>query len=135
MKFLRDFIKEGDTLVSLCVDFMLVVLKSDKLVNLIKNEKEGLKDNYNIFLKTLPEGEVKYSYDRKYLEALSEIERANKIRKSSITALNAFKKAHNKMVEKISKRQDIKEIYKELLDLIDSSAKLSEIIIKAKKKK
>jgi hypothetical protein len=123
MSLLRDYVQQGDTLVGVCVDSMVVILKGASLKKLMDNEKEGLRDNYRIFLNTLPTTEATYIYDRQYLTLLKEIEEAEAIRKKSITALQAFKRAHAKMATDVMLRKDATEFYEEILDFAAEWAK------------
>jgi hypothetical protein len=130
MHFLRDFIERGDTLVGICVDSMVSVLRSERMVGLIENERCGLEDNYRIFLKTFPAGSVSFVYDRVFVLNLRRIDEVEKIRRSCISSLNAFKRAHSKVAKDVSKRRDGVEVYEELVELARQTGELLRIINK-----
>lgn len=125
MKILRDYVIQADTLVAACVDAMVEILKSERLKNLIKNERDGLRDNYLVLLKTLnTTNELSYSYDIRYINDIKELDDVEKLRRLSISSLQAFKRAHAKMAKEIVKRKDIKEVYEELIDYSLESLKI-----------
>lgn len=130
MHILRDYLHAADTLIGVTVDSMVVILKSGQMQTLIAHEQESLRDDYRIFLKRLPEQTVSMEWDRMYLDALASVKAAEDMRRSCISGLQAFKRAHHKMVEETMKRQDIEEVWEGLKDLAGYSADLSEIIRK-----
>lgn len=128
MSLLRDYIREGDTIVGVAVDSMVSILKSESLKELISHERAALKSDYTAFLRTLPSGST-IEYDRLYIESLSIVERAEKMRRSCITGLQAFRRAHRRMVKEVGRRQDISEVIEELETLATEGARLRSLIV------
>ena len=119
MLFLRDFIVRGDTLVGVCVDSMVAVLKSEGFRELVENERAGLDNNYKLFLDMLPDGNVSFYYDREFVSNLQKIDDVESLRRGCITSLNAFKRAHSRVASEVLKRKDGDDIYQELIDLAE----------------
>jgi hypothetical protein len=118
-KTVRSFVTEGDTLVATCVAGLLELLKKGEVNELIENEVEGLKSNYEAYLHRLEQsGEMAdLSADRRYIELVKRLENAKKTRNRCITALQSLKRAHNKLVKELEKKQKIDFYYEELLEL------------------
>ncbi len=127
-KILRDFITQGDTLVASTVDFMVDLLKSENLSSLIKNEKEGLRINYSSYLNSPNTSTDVYLMDKQYLSLLEQIEKIELIRRRCISSLQAFKRAHNKIVKGLERRQDIEQVYDELIEYALEVNKILELI-------
>ena len=118
-KTVKDFVAEGDTLVALCTEGLIDLLKKGELDELIKNENEGLKSNYEAYLYRLElSGEMPdISYDRTYIELINRIENAKYTRARCVTALQSLKRAHNKLVKELEKRKKTDYLFEELLEL------------------
>ena len=118
-KTVKSFVMEGDTLVAACVDGLIELLKQGELIALIDNESEGLKNNYSAYLNRLEiSGEMPdIVYDRKYIDLIKRIENAKYTRSRCITALQALKRAHNKLAAELVKRQNMNYLLDELLEL------------------
>ena len=118
-KTVKDFVNEGDTLVSVCVDGLIELLRKGELDELIENESEGLKNNYEAYLNRLEQsGEMPdISYDRIYIEQMRRIENAKYTRSRCVTALQSLKRAHNKLAKELEKRKKMDHLFDELLEL------------------
>ena len=118
-KTVKSFVTEGDTLVAVCVDGLIEILRTGNLIELIENESEGLKNNYRTYLNRLEMAEVvpDIAYDRMYIELIKRIEKAKYTRTRCITALQSLKRAHNKLVGELEKRKNIDFFIDELLEL------------------
>ena len=118
-KTAKQFVTEGDTLVAACVDGLIELLRKGDLEELIVNESEGLKSNYETYLRRLESsGQMPdISYDRKYIEMTKRLEIAKKSRSRCVTALQSLKRAHAKLVKELDKRKKTDYLFDELLEL------------------
>ena len=127
--FLKDFIIEGDTLISVCVDSLCGILKGDKMNSLIENECEGLQNNYKIYLSVMetrglyPEMEA----DRHYIELYEEAAGIKQIRNKCVSALRSFKNAHGKLARALENEEDI-QFYPQLLEFNQMTSELCRLI-------
>ncbi len=118
-KFVKSFVTEGDTLVAACIDGLIDLLKKGDLIELIDNESEGLKRNYEAYLHRLalsglpPDREA----DRQYIELVKRIELAKKTRSHCVTALQSLRRAHAKLVTELQKKQDVDFYIEEFIEL------------------
>ena len=118
-KTVRSFMTEGEPLVNACIDGLIELLRNGDLIDLIENESEGLKNNYEAYLYRLELGGLPADFDadRKYLELVKRMEVVKKTRSRCITALQSLKRAHTKLVTELEKRQKIDFFVDELLEL------------------
>ena len=118
-KAVRAFITEGDTLVALCVDGLIDLLKQGELISLIENESEGLKNNYESYLHRLELNGLPadLAADRRYIELVKQVEKAKYTRGRCVTALQAFKRAHSKIVDELKTKQKVDFFIDELIEL------------------
>lgn len=118
-KAVRSFMSQGDTLVSVCVDGIIELLKKGELIELIENESTGLKNNYAAYLYRLELDRFPpdLTSDRKYIELVKQVEFVKYTRSRCITALQSLKRAHSKFVVELEKRQKIDFFFSELLEL------------------
>lgn len=129
-KMVRAFVNEGDTLVSSCVDGLIELLKKGEVNELIENEAEGLKNHYDSYLHRLESAGAiaDMSADRRYIELVKQMEAVKKTRNRCVTALQSLKRAHNKLVKELEKKQKIDYYYEELLELNTLSLQLQKMI-------
>lgn len=118
-KAVRSFVTEGDTLVALCVEGLIDLLKKGDLIALIDNESDGLKANYKAYLYRLELGGLPadFAADRKYIELVKRLELAKYTRGRCVTALQALRRAHAKLVEELKKKQNVDFYIDELIEL------------------
>lgn len=118
-KVVRSFITEGDPFVAACVDSLVELLKKGDLDELITNESEGLKNNYEAYLHHLEVTgrPADLSADRRYVELTRRMEAVKKTRSRCVTALQSLKRAHAKLTGELQKKQKIDFYYDELLEL------------------
>jgi hypothetical protein len=129
-KAVRAFVTEGDTLLSACVDGLIELLRRGDLIDLIENESEGLKNNYEAYLHRLELSGLPpdFAADRKYIELVKRIEVAKKTRSRCITALQSLKRAHAKLVKELEKKQKMDYFIDELIELNTLALYLQNII-------
>ena len=118
-KTVKSFVITGDTLVAACVDGLIELLKTGEVIELIENENEGLKNNYNAYLRRLESSGAMpdIEQDRRYVDLVKRVEKAKYTRSRCITALQALKRAHNKLAVELVKRQNMNYLIDELLEL------------------
>jgi hypothetical protein len=118
-KTVRAFVNEGDTLVAVCTDGLIELLKKGDLTDLIENESEGLKNNYEAYLHRLESaGEMPdISDDRRYVDLVKRMETVKKTRSRCVTALQSLKRAHAKLAKELQKKQKADFYYDELIEL------------------
>lgn len=129
-KAVRSFVAEGDTLVAACTDGLVELLKKGDLIALIENEKEGLKSNYEAYLRRLELSDLPsdFAADRKYIELVKRIASVEKTRSRCITALQSLKRAHAKLAKELEKRQKIDFFIDELIELNTLSLQLQTML-------
>ena len=95
----RNIVVVGDTLVAASCDSLMDILRSDEMDELIRHERESLRDNYAAYLAALElRGEpVPFESDRLYVELLRRTDELPDIRNSCVSALRSFKNAHAKL--------------------------------------
>ena len=118
-KAVRMFVTQGDTLLSNCVDGIIDLLKKGDLMELIENEREGLKSNYSAYLHRLELSGLPadFAADRKYIDLVKKVEDAKYTRSRCVTALQSLKRAHAKLVTELQKKQKIDFYFGELIEL------------------
>jgi hypothetical protein len=129
-KIVKSFVTEGDTLLSACVDGLIDLLKKGDLIELIENESEGLKNNFNAYLHQLELAGLPadFNADRKYVELVKRVEKAKYTRGRCVTALQALKRAHAKLVEELKKKQNVDFFIDELIELNTLALQLQKMI-------
>jgi hypothetical protein len=125
-KIVKSFVTEGDTLVSICVDGLVELLKKGDMSDLIENESEGLKNNYESYLYRLESsGEMPdINNDRNYISLVRRIEKVKNTRTRCVTALQSLKRAHKKLVTELDKRRNIDYILEDMIELNSLSLQL-----------
>lgn len=95
----RNIVVAGDTLVTASCDSLIAILRSDEMNELIRHERESLRDNYAAYLTALElRGEpVPFESDRLYVELLRRADELSSVRNSCVSALRSFKNAHAKL--------------------------------------
>ena len=95
----RNIVVTGDTLVTASCDSLMAILRSDEMNELIRHERESLRDNYAAYLAALElRGEpVPFESDRLYVELLRRADELSSVRNSCVSALRSFKNAHAKL--------------------------------------
>ncbi len=128
-KVLGEAIIQGDTLVLMCVDSLIGILKSKELSSLITNEKVGLSDNYRAYLMSYEaRGEtVGLEADRRYVEMYARIDAVTGVRNRCVSALRSLKKAHHRLVESFEDEEDT-TIFTDLLEFNEKAAELCKLI-------
>ena len=118
-KAVKSFVTEGDTLLAVCIDGLVDLLKKGDLIDLIENESEGLKNNYEAYLRRLELNGLPadFAADRKYIELVKRVEKAKYTRGRCVTALQSLKRAHAKVVEELKQKQKVDFYIDELIEL------------------
>lgn len=128
-KALREYVTIGDTLVGLCVDQMVEILKDEKVRILIKQESVSAKEDYMAYVHYMGvRGSViPMEADERYIEILGGLDKTEKIRRSTISSLQALKRGHHKLMLDIKSTQKIDVVFAELVELSNESARLSKL--------
>ena len=118
-KAVRSFVTEGDTLVAACTDGLIELLKNGDLIDLIENESQGLKNNYEAYLHRLELSGLPADFeaDRKYIDLVKRMEAAKKSRSRCVTALQSLRRAHATLVQELEKKQNLDFLIDELIEL------------------
>lgn len=128
----RNIVVVGDTLVAASCDSLMDILRSDEMDELIRHERESLRDNYATYLMALElRGEpVPFESDRLYVELLRRADELPDIRNSCVSALRSFKNAHAKMADDFAagKKEVPEELWEEVLRLNVLAAQVSEML-------
>jgi len=129
-KVVRAFVTEGDTLVAACVDGLIELLKKGDLIDLIENESEGLKNNYEAYLHRLELAGLPADFeaDRRYITLVKRIELAKRARSRCVTALQSLRRAHAKLVIELEKKQKVDFLIDELIELNTLALHLQDMI-------
>ena len=129
-KLLKEFMTKGDSIVSICCDSLIAVLKSDALIELIDNEEAALKYDYSRFLEfATPKPEILIEYDRRYVHLSASMTTVKSLRTQCCRGLKAFQKAHSSLVKEMNRKKD-SDIYPDLLELIKISSQICLLIKK-----
>jgi len=132
-KALREFISEGDTLISVLSDNLAEILSGSEIKALIQNEREGLQSNYLAFLKmTRPYENI--SEDRRYINLLERAGSLEEIRRSSVSAVKSLRRAHSKMAAEIMRKKSFTEARLQIDEFITEVRSLSKAAGKAIRK-
>ena len=122
----------GDTLVAASCDSLMEILRSDEMDDLIRHERESLRDNYSAYLTALElRGEpVPFESDRLYVELLRRADELPDIRNSCVSALRSFKNAHARLAADFAagKKEVPEELWTEVLRLNVLAAQVSEML-------
>ena len=128
----RNVVTAGDTLVAASCDSLMDILRSDEMDELIRHERESLRDNYATYLLALElRGEpVPFESDRLYVELLRRADELPDIRNSCVSALRSFKNAHAKLAADFAagKKEVHEELWEEVLRLNELAAQVSEML-------
>ena len=129
-KLMKEFMTKGDSIVSICCDSLIAVLKSDALIELIDNEEAALKYDYSRFLEfATPKPEILIEYDRRYVHLSASMTTVKSLRTQCCRGLKAFQKAHSSLVKEMNRKKD-SDIYPDLLELIKISSQICLLIKK-----
>ena len=128
----RNIVVVGDTLVAASCDSLMDILRSDEMDELIRHERESLRDNYAAYLAALElRGEpVPFESDRLYVELLRRTDELPDIRNSCVSALRSFRNAHAKLAADFAagKKEVPEELWEEVLRLNVLAAQVSEML-------
>ena len=128
----RNIVIAGDTLVAASCDSLMEILRSDEMDDLIRHERESLRDNYAAYLTALElRGEpVPFESDRLYVELLRRADELPDIRNSCVSALRSFKNAHARLAADFAagKKEVPDELWTEVLRLNVLAAQVSEML-------
>ncbi len=119
-KLLKEFAKEGDTLVAVLCNSLKGTI-SDYMTLMLDNEKEMIQILFTSYVrqeKRTPEELAKYS------ELLDRAGSLSQYRTSILTAATSLRKAHSRMVSDLQKKKKFTEFYEELNSFLDDVEKL-----------
>lgn len=124
---LRDFVRQSDSLMSVCCDSLAAVLDRGELETMIRHEREALSAEYRHFTARrlsagTPPGRDE---DRAYLELLRTLDRCESLRIRSRSALRSLQRAHRKLAGSLDRRAEIDQVYEEILEFNDICAGLA----------
>lgn len=107
-KFLKGFVCDADTVVSLYCEGMSRLLESGEVDSLIVHEELMLKRDFASFLARCESAGTVVSplVSRAYVDCLVRLERVKYVRKRSVAALSAFRKAHGRLKEGLMAKGD-----------------------------
>ena len=88
----KNIVMAGDTLVAASCDSLMDILRSDAMDELIRHEKESLRDNYSAYLRSM-----ELRGDRHYVDLIRRADRLSDVRNSCVSALRSMKNAHAKL--------------------------------------
>jgi len=126
----REFVSEGDTLVAVCVDALVQLLRKQEVQELIDNEETGLRNNYLAYLQRVESlGQLPpVDHDRRYMTLLEDLEKAQKIRDKCVSGLQSLKRAHHKLLTQLDKRERWDYWYEELTELNTLAVQLNQLL-------
>lgn len=128
----RNIVTVGDPLVAASCDSLMDILRSDEMDELIRHERESLRDNYATYLMALElRGEpVPFESDRLYVELLRRADELPDIRNSCVSALRSMKNAHAKLAADFAsgKKEVTQEVWEELLQLNYMASRVSQML-------
>lgn len=128
----KNIVIAGDTLVAASCDSLMDILRSDAMDELIRHEKESLRDNYSAYLRSMElRGEpVPLESDRHYVALLRRADRLSDVRNSCVSALRSMKNAHAKLAADFAsgKKEVAQEVWEELLQLNYMASQVSQLL-------
>lgn len=128
----KNIVIAGDTLVAVSCDSLMDILRSDAMDELIRHEKESLRDNYSAYLRSMElRGEpVPLESDRHYVALLRRADRLSDVRNSCVSALRSMKNAHAKLAADFAsgKKEVAQEVWEELLQLNYLASQVSQML-------
>lgn len=126
----RQFVTEGDTLVAVCVDALVELLKKQEVQELIDNEETGLRNNYRAYLQRVEAlGQLPpLENDRHYLKLMEDLEHAKNIRDKCVSGLRSLKRAHHKLLTELKERKRLDYWNEELTELNTLAVQLNTLI-------
>ena len=94
-------------------------LKKAEVDELLRNEQEGLQDNYLAYLQRVENsGQLPpLENDRLYLQLKANVVAAAKVRDRCVTGLQSLRRAHGKLLSELEERKTITYLYNELQEL------------------
>lgn len=129
--FVKQYIETGDTLVSVCCDAIINLLRREELKELIDNEEEGLEINYRSYLNSSTANESRLydtSIDRKYLDLRVQLNNTRTLQSKCATALTSLKKAHHILLIEMDKPRSYEEYSSDIFELSDQAFEVKQII-------
>lgn len=128
----KNIVMAGDTLVAASCESLMDILRSDAMDELIRHEKESLRDNYSAYLRSMElRGEpVSPESDRHYVDLIRWADRLSDVRNSCVSALRSMKNAHAKLAADFAsgKKEVTQEVWEELLQLNYMASRVSQML-------
>ncbi len=137
---IKKYVARGDTLIEIMTGNLLAFLEkkiyiasaSDSLglKDLIANQKTDLKEEYGMYLTSvLSKNQLPpLESDTKYVELMSRLDDLSALRRQTISATRALRKAHGKLNEELKKRKTGKETIKELQGFYEEMKTMKSIL-------
>jgi hypothetical protein len=120
-KILKEFVFQGDTLVSLlCGNLNELISEYVKVI--IDNEKEGLKANFLSYVKS--RDYIETDELRNYMDLLFMADSLSTMRNRITSAVRSLRKTHKKMADDLLKKKKFNEFYYDLSEFIEEVDKL-----------
>lgn len=118
---LKGYVSECDTLVALCVDEIVSLMRKKDVEELILHEEISLKSDYENYLSRLSLGSFPPDFHaaKEYVSLYKTLSDAKNFRQKCITALLSFKRAHHSLVSKLKEKAEIEYFYEEYLEITD----------------
>ncbi len=115
----REFVTEGDTLVTVCCNALIELLTRAEVKELIDNEQTGLRNNYLAYLQQQYSAgaEVPLDADRRYMELNAQLQQTAALRTQCVNAIRSLRNAHHRLPQVLDKRRRMEYYYQELLEL------------------
>lgn len=127
----KQYIETGDTIVSVCCDAIINLLRKEGFRDLIDNEEEGLEINYRSYInatKAYANQGYDLSIDRKYLELKTQLNNIRILQSKCATALTSLKKAHHQLLIEMEKPRSYEEYSSEIFELSDQALAVKQLI-------
>ena len=126
----RQFVTEGDTLIAVCTDALVQLLRKQQVQELIDNEETGLRNNYLVYLHRVEAlGQLpSLDNDRYYLKLMRNLEDAKSIRDKCVSGLRSLKSAHHKLLTELDQRKRLDYWNEELTELNTLAAQLNALL-------
>lgn len=130
----KEFVTAGDTLVAQCTGALVELLKKAEVDELLRNEQEGLQDNYLAYLQRVENsGQLPpLENDRLYLQLKANVAAASKVRDRCVTGLQSLRRAHGKLLSELEERKTITYLYSELQELNTLALSLQGLLTRLK---
>jgi len=122
----KKMLVQGDTVVKVCCDSLIAILKSPEMAKLIDYESQRLDDDFKAYLQSRTSAEplelpASIEPYRDYMDLKDKLAQASALKKNSISWLQSFAKAHHALLDEMDKIATYQELSDALFELSEQT--------------